>query len=295
MTYSKDLWENTLLSDRQFPINMFCNRVPHARKEQNVLFLHWHEHFEVIYMQEGHALFYIDSLPYEASPGDVLFVPSGGLHVGYSLADCPVQYMSIVFNTSLLEDSAIDPAYQRYIKPFMVSKVSSPVKLSQTDENSAKVQSLLQQMIEEFTTKDAAYQLAIKTHMLLLFIHIARLSLPNDATGTSSEPPSRNLEPFKQLIRYLESHYSDKLSIEQAAKYVNLSSFHFCKTFKKITGRTFIEYVNLYRMNEADRLLLESTLSVTEIAERIGCDNPNYFTKLFKRYKGMTPSQWRKM
>ncbi|MFD1907037.1 helix-turn-helix domain-containing protein [Paenibacillus rhizoplanae] len=70
--------------------------------------------------------------------------------------------------------------------------------------------------------------------------------------------------------------------------------FHFCKTFKKLTGRTFIDYVNFCRMDEAQRLLLETDLTITEISGRVGCDNPNYFTKLYKQYKGLTPSQARK-
>jgi YesN/AraC family two-component response regulator len=56
----------------------------------------------------------------------------------------------------------------------------------------------------------------------------------------------------------------EKLTVEQAAKLVSLNPYHFCKTFKKLTGRTFIEYVNVYRVKEAERLLLETDLNVTE-------------------------------
>ena len=63
--------------------------------------------------------------------------------------------------------------------------------------------------------------------------------------------------------------------------------------FKRLTGRTFVDYVNLTRMNEAERPLRERTLTITEIAGIVGRGNPNYFTKLYKQYKGMTPSQAR--
>ena len=92
----------------------------------------------------------------------------------------------------------------------------------------------------------------------------------------------------------MEAQLSQPLSVEQAARIVNLNPYHFCKTFKKLTGRTFIDYMNWLRINESDRLLRETEWTVTEIAERIGCGNANYFTKLFKKYKGFPPSEVRR-
>ncbi|BBI32979.1 AraC family transcriptional regulator [Cohnella abietis] len=295
MTYSDELWEDTLLSDKNFPINMFHNHTDQVEKEQNILFLHWHAHFEFIVMQEGRASFLIDSIPYEASPGEVLIVPSGALHVGYSLDDKPVKYVSIVFSSSLFEDFSLDSTYQTYIKPYLEGTQSFPVKLGDAATSHPEAFSLLHQAMEEFTSKKPAYRLAVINHLMLLFIHISRSIKPSSSAGHSTEQSfSRKLEPFKQLIRYLEMNPSHKISVEQASNKVNLSSFHFCKIFKKITGRTFIDFVNLLRINEAERLLRDSSMSVTEIAEQIGCDNPNYFTKLFKKYKGMTPTLSRK-
>lgn len=140
----------------------------------------------------------------------------------------------------------------------------------------------------------AAYQLVVKNQLHLFFLLLSR-TIPPQLTDTwQNERQSVSRERFKPLLEYLEKHWDEKITVEKAAKFVSLNPYHFCKTFKKITGRTFIDYVNASRINEAERLLRETDLSVTEIAGLIGCDNPNYFTKLFKQYKGLTPSSMRR-
>jgi YesN/AraC family two-component response regulator len=95
------------------------------------------------------------------------------------------------------------------------------------------------------------------------------------------------------LIEQIEAEPTGKMSVTEAAGQVGLNTYHFCKMFKKLTGRTFVEYVNGCRMTKAEQLLQESSMTITEIAAQVGCENANYFTKLYKQYKGMTPSQGR--
>lgn len=165
------------------------------------------------------------------------------------------------------------------------------------DDNPACVAyySLLESVIAEVQLKGPAFQLVVKNQLHLFFTLMSRSFPSQHVDGRQqNERYSVNRERFKPLLEYLDSHYDEKISIEFAAKFVSLNPYHFCKTFKRLTGRTFIDYVNLCRMNEAERLLLETNDTVTEIAGRVGCDNPNYFTKLYKQYKGVTPSAARK-
>lgn len=295
MTYPQELREKTDLRNSPYPVNVFHNRFPRAAKGAVVLFLHWHEHLEIIVMTAGHAVFHIDGKPFEAERGDVLIVPAGGLHVGYSAVDGDVEYVSIVFNASLLRSyAAHDPAHAQFISPYLEGDVHFPVKLDRSDENSAPYLALLQQAIQEFKAKELAYELTVKTYLYLLFTLLSRRYLPEARPHKAPALNSRHTDRFKTLLNFMEAHYAEPITVEQAAKLVNLNPFHFCKTFKKATGATFIEYMNLLRMNEAERLLKETDLTVTEIADAVGCGNANYFTKRFKQVKGLAPSQLRK-
>jgi AraC family transcriptional activator of pobA len=292
MTYPQELRERTPTWDSDYPIRFYRNHCPANRQDNIVLSLHWHEHFEIIDIQFGRATFHIDSRPYEAEAGDLLFVPAGGLHVGYSPLEEAIEYVAIVFNQSLLRIVQPDSVHERYIAPFLDGKAHLPVKLSGKDESMAVYRKLIREATAEYERKSPAYQLMVKHTIQLLFVHLARSYLPPNL----ADKPAivRNLEPFKPLIKHIEKQYDKPLSIESAARMVSLNPFHFCKTFKKLTGCTFVDYVNRHRMNVADQLLRDTDLSVTEIADRVGCGNTNYFTKLYKKYKGFPPSHARR-
>jgi len=296
MTHPQALWENTRLAHKTYPYMLFDNYRPDARVDQNILFLHWHEHFEIIVMQQGSAVFHIDSRPYEADSGDVLFVPAGGLHVGYSRCNGDIRFMSIVFNGALFKDWLHDAIHTELVAPYIEGRLQLPVQPDRVNEECAMHYVLLDQMIREFEAKRPGYPLVIKSQLHMLFTQLARVMLPHqaDARAGGESQHSLNRERFKPLLRQVEERYEERWTIEQAAKVVNLNPYHFCKMFKKLTGRTFVEYVNMCRMNEAERLLRDTTDTVTEIAGQVGCDNPNYFTKLYKQYKGVTPSQVRR-
>ncbi|WP_151733970.1 helix-turn-helix transcriptional regulator [Paenibacillus tengchongensis] len=295
MTYPNELKEYPQLEESTYPFRLFFNECREAKPEQNILYLHWHEHIEIIVMQEGHAIFHVDSSPYEAGPGDVLIVPPGGLHVGYSRTTGSVSYVSIVFHASLFKDRSQDLQHEQLVAPYLNNRCRFPVKPKERNSDCSAYYGLLDGMIREVHAKAPAFQLVVKNQLHLFLTLLARLFPPQPgAVGAGIQRHSRTQERFKPLLEYLERHYDEKLTIEEAAGRVNLNPYHFCKTFKKLTGRTFIDYVNLCRVNEADRLLRETDLTVTEIAGRVGCDNPNYFTKLYKQYRGKTPSGARK-
>ncbi|RED61777.1 helix-turn-helix transcriptional regulator [Cohnella lupini] len=289
MTYPLELREGTKEWDTHYPIRIHRNRASASLKDDVILSLHWHESFEIIDMQAGRAVFHIDSHPYEAQEGDLLFVPSGGLHIGYSTEDGPVEYVAIVFDGALVSKPVHDPVYDRYIVPYLDGRASLPVKIRAEEAEEFYLRPLVREITSELERRDDAYQLVVKHKMELLFALLARRFLPRKLA--EKRPTTRNAEPFKPLVEHIRKHYDEPLSIEQAARMVNLNPYYFCKIFKKLTGRTFVDYVNGHRMNEAERMLLHSDLNVTEIAERVGCGNANYFTKLYKKYKGMPPSQ----
>ncbi|OCT15603.1 hypothetical protein A8709_16165 [Paenibacillus pectinilyticus] len=292
MTYPQDLKERTPLWDSNYPIRFYRNCPSQHAKDDNILYLHWHEHFEIIDMQYGRAVFHIDSKPYEVEAGDLLFVPSGALHVGYNLTDEPMSYVAIVFNASLLRMVNPDPVYERYILPFLDGRVLPPAMLKATDEIAAPYRQIVRESTAEFEAGKPAHELMIKHNFHRLFTLFAREFIPEKFVAKPL--PVRHSEAFKPLIQLMEDQLSEPLSVEQAARVVNLNPYHFCKTFKKLTGRTYIDYMNWLRINESDRLLRETEWTVTEIAERIGCGNANYFTKLFKKYKGFPPSEIRR-
>lgn len=290
MTYPDELREITRLTDSLYPVNLFCNVCPSGAVGRSALYLHWHDHFELIFLASGRAVFHIDSQPYEVCPGDLLMVPSGSLHVGYAMTEDRVEYWSLVFNRLLLTGSAGDPVHERYLSPYLEGRLRLPVRLDGNDRDLAEVRAIVKRIKDEFERKAPAFEIVVRSELTSLFARLARMYLPAGERETAPVDNKRT-ERFKSLIVHIQSHYRDKLTVTDAARMVHLTPHHFCKVFKAATGMTFIEFVNRCRMDEAERLLRRGGLTVTETAERVGCANLNYFTRLFKQVKGMTPSE----
>ncbi|MDR9854850.1 AraC family transcriptional regulator [Paenibacillus sp. VCA1] len=294
MTHPKELWENTLLENSAYPFQLFQNRCTSVPAGECVLYLHWHEHFEFLVMKRGNAVFHIDSRPYVLQEGEVALIPGGSLHVGYSLAKGDVHYDCVVVNASLFREWLHDPLHIQFVAPYLEGRRQFPVKLSEREETDSSCMPLLHDIIGELAAKPPAYPLIVKSKLHLLFSLLARLHMPDPQEFRPEAVYFPNRERFKELIQYVDANFAEKMTVEQAAGQVNLNPYYFCKLFKRLTGLTFIEYVNTCRMKEARRLLLATNDSVTDIAAKVGCENPNYFTKMYKRYIGLTPSQTRK-
>lgn len=110
-----------------------------------------------------------------------------------------------------------------------------------------------------------------------------------------------NLKPrlerteIQEAKQYVKAHLNEKFSIAQIAEKVSMSESRFSHVFKKETGMTFWEFVNLERMNLAEELLTETNLRISDIAEQIGMENPNYFSTQFKKKNGVSPLEYRKI
>ena len=108
---------------------------------------------------------------------------------------------------------------------------------------------------------------------------------------------TRNTKQDKMLLQfeeYLAENYPNDISLSAAAEKAGLSPAYFSTVFKEKTGHSFVDYVSEYRINEAKRLLLETEDTLNEIAVQVGYYNANSLTKVFKKYTGVTPGQFRK-
>lgn len=97
-----------------------------------------------------------------------------------------------------------------------------------------------------------------------------------------------------KVIAHIDLHYREQLTLNDVAAMASVHTAYFCDLFKKITGETYVEYLTRLRIEKAKQLLAEGRLSVAKLADRVGYEDPNYFRRVFRKYTGMTPRQYRK-
>ena len=96
-----------------------------------------------------------------------------------------------------------------------------------------------------------------------------------------------------EISRFIDAHYGEDISMQDAAAALRYSDAYFCKLFKQCFKVNFSAYLNEYRVNKARQLILDPRLSLKDIGAAVGYSDANYFTRVFKRLTGQTPSEYR--
>jgi len=131
------------------------------------------------------------------------------------------------------------------------------------------------------------HEAAVK--MLTIFAqHLAILSNQVFIQQENAEPPV-----IKRAREYIHEHQAEELSLNQVAKAVNMSTFYFCKMFKKVAGINFTDYVARVRIEKSKNLLLNPNLRVSEIAFEVGFQSLTHFNRVFKKLLGQSPTDYR--
>lgn len=97
----------------------------------------------------------------------------------------------------------------------------------------------------------------------------------------------------EQAKAYIDSHYFKEISLDEVSREVNISPYYFSKLFKEETGGNFIDYVTAIRMEKAKELLSSTDKSMKEICSAVGYQDPNYFSRTFKKNVGVTPTKYK--
>ena len=125
--------------------------------------------------------------------------------------------------------------------------------------------------------------------MLMIFAqHLAMLGNQIFIQQKNAEPPI-----IKRAKEYIYEHHTEQLSLARAARAVNMSTFYFCKMFKKVTGINFTDYLSRVRIEKAKNLLLNPNLRVSEIAFEVGFQSLTHFNRVFKKLLGQSPTEYR--
>jgi two-component system, response regulator YesN len=110
---------------------------------------------------------------------------------------------------------------------------------------------------------------------------------------------TENLEQIRtgvvqeEILQFIHKHYIEDISMQDVAEAMNYSDAYFCKLFKQCFNKSFTIYLSEYRVEKAKQLLTDITVNVKEISDKVGYNDSNYFTKVFKRIVGVTPSDYR--
>lgn len=272
----------------EFPVNAY--EVTYTTGFTQILPCHWHEEYEIIYVSKGSSIFRIGDKSIEVNTGQVIFINSNELHSSYCENPSGCCYTALVFHMSLLHSNHNDLIQTQYITPFLLKQIHFPMTLPTSSPVAQLISQMVQITIQSLLDKKPGYELAVKGSIYMLLSTMVQNNFLIQNQSETTIPKGNRLYLMKNVLQYIAENYSETIYINDLASFSNMSRYHFCRFFKNYIGMTPIEYLNFIRINEAYKLLLSSNISVTEVALQTGFENLSYFTKIFKKQKGISPS-----
>lgn len=237
--------------------------------------LHWHNYYEMHYVQSGHATQVVNGVAYELKPGSMALLSPVEFHCfeNVSPAD-PLQIISIRFSDLILPLNIRGDIYNQ-----------SRTMVSYSEEAA----SLFRKLHEEFTSDHYGRDTYITAGIMQLCVILLR-----DFVNQPALNEVTHHTPIQQALLYVRAHYRSSVTVEDVAKLVHLTPNYFSEYFKKQTGVKFSSYVQKLRLEFAIGLLKMSDVSVKEVAEQSGFNSAAYFSNAFKDAFGVSPEQFRK-
>ena len=158
-------------------------------------------------------------------------------------------------------------------------------------ESIAKVRPVLQTLTCENDSFYSLIKLLIILHELSIDKGMRELSTGQFAANVMHQHSAD--ESLGRVMDYLSRHYSEVIRLSEVAEMVNMSESSFCRFFKQHTSKSFIDFLTDIRLGAASRALIDSSLSIAEIGYDCGFNNLSNFNRIFKKKKGVTPSEFR--
>lgn len=255
--------------------------------------MHWHKYIEIAMLPEDAEVTELPVLEvggtaYILSPGDVLFIWSGELHD--TLRNPGKQLSGLQFMSALLyELPEIVMLKNLYRTVHLVSYEREP-EFAQT------LQLYIRQIFDLQKNRPAFFETEKVLCMLDIFICMGKkLELDmNRSKAVMSEISGDTVEQIRNVCAFIIDNCDKELTLDSAAAIAGFSPSYFSRVFKQVTEQNFIEFLSIQRVRLAQALLAESNIPITEVSSRSGFKSISTFNRVFRQYKGCSPSEYRK-
>lgn len=270
---------------------------PYLVREDEPIQPHTHDFTELAYIAEGRGRHGYNGQLSAISAGDVFVIEPGIEHSyeverGSSLLVYNVLFVPALLRSELETLSAVTPFVDFfYVEPFVrgMTRFQSHLKLLPHDQ--LEMKTLLDHIVMEFQQKKLGYRIVTKTRLIELFVFLSRC-YAGSLSGTRAARADESM--LLHICEFIERHYAEPLTLAQVSRMCGLSPSAFSAKFKQHTGRTFIEYRNGVRLQQAMKRIAESDRKMLDIAQDVGFDDLSFFNKLFKQHTGLSPGDYRR-
>ena len=253
--------------------------------------LHYHDYTELLFGLSGTAQVYIGSRSTLLEQGGLIVIQAGDAH-NVIFAGAPCEYIVVKFLPQTLISAEQTGAEFGYALTLMERSPDRQSFFSPDDLEKTDIPALLQHMMKEWEAEQFGYELSLRadlTRVILFLIRRWKETSPWMQEGTRAA----DRETLRIALLYIGEHYAE-VSERDVAEICGISTVGVSRLFSRVMKCTFLGYLCDVRLREAEKLLLTTDRSITEIAMQTGFSTSAYFISKFRQAKGVTPYRYRR-
>lgn len=283
--FQKEMKEH---GDYSFPLLVSKEKL--SKYESGSFLWHWHPEIELTLVTKGEMTYKVNNTTFHLREGDAIFGNTSTLHAGYMFQNKDCEYMPITFEPKLIYGYENSIIYIKYIKPIIQSFSLAAVHFDLSEKWHEEVLHIIRDIIRIDSEKYATYEFDILMKLdrfwQLLFLH-------NENFKSAAPYDKCSYDRIRSILSYIEQNYSSKLTLEDIAESIHLCKSECSRTFKKYMNISLFEFILQYRIEKSIDYLMNTKYSIIEIAEIVGFHDSNYFSKVFHKQKGCSPTKYR--
>ncbi|MCQ6560768.1 AraC family transcriptional regulator [Paenibacillus mendelii] len=251
--------------------------------------VHWHEFFEMAFVTSGEGTHILNGTSYPLTRGSLFLLSPADFHEIVPSPGTPVELYNFIFSERTLREDLYYDSFQS----------AADLQYTFEGERLAVIESEFMRIWMESSNRQFATPIVIQGALERIVIELARALRATPLTDLSAQGSSSNESHAQTAVRktltYLQHHFRESITLDDAAKQARLSPNYYSECFHKQFGISFQTYLQELRLQFAGSLLKVSDLPVTEICFAAGFNTLPHFERMFKRKFGLSPRQFRKL
>lgn len=281
------LIRDTIDLDREFPFQISQVLLNHKNSAPDTF--HWHSYFEITYVRKGSGNYFVNGREYTMDAGDIIIFNNVEPH-GWKLLEDEMDLLVMIFSPEFVAEklSLFD---SEYLKPFVERGSNFRNRIGKEEAVSHEIRKGIREIYQEWNDKKEGYPLMIKANVLRILTMLIRAYQDETKSSELLKEKKSAMKRLEQAFSYVNAHYCEKITLDEVAASVYMSSNYFSSYFRKVTNISFSEYVTRLRISHARELLRDTERSVMDVATECGFNNISNFYRMYKKYVGKPPRE----